>query len=405
MLILSLGITELVSWGVLVYAFSVFLVPMREGLGWSDAQLSGAYALGVVVSGLAAVPVGRWLDRRGPRALMTAGSVLAVIVVLAWARIGSLPGFYAVFAFAGLAMAATLYEPAFAMAARWFSARRAQAVLVLTIFGGLASVVFLPLSAWLVGSFGWRSALVILAGILGVVCIPIHALVLRSPDRASPARDVEGSSGAGARLAQALRSRSFLWLTASLSIATLGRIAISVHLVSYLAGRGYTLGEAALVTGGIGLLQIAGRAIATVVGTRGNEYRVYTTMFVIQGISLALPLATSGHGAGATAAVVAFVVLYGLGYGLPELIRGVSVADYYSLADYAGINGVLGFFVTLSRAAGPAAAGVAVSLSGSYTPMLAGAGLAALVSAAALVAAERAHARERRGQAHVRTVD
>ena len=393
-LIYSLGLTEIVSWGVLVYAFSVFLVPMRSELHWSDAELSGAYAVGVVVSGFATVPAGRWLDRHGPRALMTAGSALAVLVVLGWSRVHSLPAFYALFALAGLAMAATLYEPAFATAAAWFERGRARAVLVLTIFGGLASVVFVPLSGALVEGLGWRDALVVLAVILAAVCLPVHGLLLRAPPRGVEPPAAVGSAAPDWDRSRVLRSTSFRWLALSLTVATGARIAISVHAVAYLTSRGFSLREATLAAGAIGVMQVAGRAAATALGAVLHPQLVYSAIFMVQGGSLALPLLTSGHGTGATAAVIAFVMLYGLGFGLPELIRGVSVADYWGTARYASINGVLGFFVTMARAAGPAAAGVAVTVLGGYTLVLVAAALGALVSAAALVAADRAHARE-----------
>jgi MFS family permease len=391
-LIYSLGITELVSWGVLVYAFAVFLVPMRDELGWTDAELSGAYGLGVVVSGFASVAAGRWIDGHGTRALMTVGSALAVIFLLGWSRVDSLPAFYALFALAGLAMAGSLYEPAFATAAAWFDSDRAKAVLVLTVFGGLASFVFAPLSGALVDELGWRDALVVLAVIVGVVCLPVHALLLRTP----PGADPSGSeaAGRGSDRARVLRSRSFRWLAVSLTVSTAARVAIAVHVIAYLIGRGYSLRQATLAGGGIGLFQVAGRATATALGSRMHPQHVYSTIFAVQGASLALPLLTSGHGPGATAAIAVFVVLYGLGFGLPELIRGVSVADYYGTTSYASINGVLGFFVTIGRAIGPAAAGVAITLTGGYTLVLAVAALAAFGSAAALVAADRAHERE-----------
>jgi sugar phosphate permease len=392
--ILSLGITELISWGVLIYAFSVFLVPMRSELGWSEAELSGAYALGVVVSGLAAVPVGRWLDRHGPRGLMTAGSLVTVLVLLGWSRVESPAAFYALFALAGLAMAATLYEPAFATAAAWFSAhRRARAVLVLTVFGGLASSVFVPLSGALVDAMGWRPALVVLAVIVGVVCVPLHALVVRLPRTTDRTADPAPQPRGRAR-AEVVRSDSFRWLALALAVLTAGRIALSVHLVAYLVDRGYPLGQAALAAGGIGLMQVAGRGIATALGQRRDDYAVYAGIFVLQGASLALPLLTTGHGTGATVAIGIFIALYGLGFGLPELIRGVTVADFYGIGSYASINGVLGLFVTIARAVGPAAAGVAVTLLGDYVVVLAGAGLAALLGAFALVAAVRAQAQE-----------
>ena len=382
-LIWSLGLTELVSWGVLVYAFAVFLVPMREELGWSDAELSGGYALAVVVSGFATVPAGRWLDRHGARGLMTAGSALAVLVVLGWSQIDSLPLFYALFALAGLAMAGTLYEPAFAVAASFFTRDRAKAVLVITVLGGLAGPVFIPLSGLLVDSLDWRDALLVLAAILAVITLPIHALMLRRPPPAEPrAHELSDRSAV-------VRSSSFRWLTISLAISTAARVGIVIHLVSYLLDRGFSLREATLATGGIGVLQVAGRALTTALGSFANSIYVYSAVFAVQGLSLGLLLGTSGHGSGATAAVVAFVLLYGIGFGLPELIRGVAVADYYGTASYASINGVIGFFVTMARAAGPALAGVAVTVLGGYTFVPIGAGVGALFSAAGLLAADR----------------
>src|SRR5438552_2524720 len=79
----------------------------------------------------------------------------------------------------GLAMAATLYEPAFAVVVSWFVRGRDRALLTVTLVAGFASTIFMPIEAWLLVRVGWRSALTILAVVLAVVTIPIHALVLR----------------------------------------------------------------------------------------------------------------------------------------------------------------------------------------------------------------------------------
>src|SRR5690606_5518533 len=110
-------LTEITSWGILYYAFSVFLTPIKNSQGWSVAEITGAYSLALLLSGVAAIPVGRWLDRHGPRVLMTIGSVAATALVVAWSRVDSLLGFYLVWAGIGLAMAAVLYEPAFQVVA------------------------------------------------------------------------------------------------------------------------------------------------------------------------------------------------------------------------------------------------------------------------------------------------
>ncbi|GIV96281.1 MAG: hypothetical protein KatS3mg057_0938 [Herpetosiphonaceae bacterium] len=84
---LALSITELTSWGILYYAFAVVLVPLEQELGWSRAETTGAFSLALLLSGIAAVPIGRWIDRYGSRGVMTLGSLAGVLLVYAWSRV------------------------------------------------------------------------------------------------------------------------------------------------------------------------------------------------------------------------------------------------------------------------------------------------------------------------------
>ena len=115
----TLAVTETVSWGILYYAFAVFLVPMQTELGWSTPQITGAYSLALLVTMILSPPLGHWLDRSGPRVPMTIGSVLGTVLLVAWSRVESLAGFYLIWAGIGVAIALTLYEPAFAAASTW----------------------------------------------------------------------------------------------------------------------------------------------------------------------------------------------------------------------------------------------------------------------------------------------
>src|SRR4051794_39448325 len=87
----TLGVTETISWGVIYYAFSVFLPVMADDLGWSRGEMSGAFALATLLSGAGAALVGRWLQLHGPRLLMTAGAVAAALLMLAWSAVQTLP--------------------------------------------------------------------------------------------------------------------------------------------------------------------------------------------------------------------------------------------------------------------------------------------------------------------------
>src|SRR5262245_55515403 len=246
-MVFALGVTETTSWGIAFYAYSVLVVPMQAELGWSRAAVTGAFSVALATSALAAVPVGRWIDRHGARALMTAGSVLSVLLILAWSRVVGLAAFYALFVGVGVAQAMVLYEPSFAVVAAWFRRDRGRALTLLTTMAAFASTIFLPLTAVLVEWQGWRGALVSLAAVPAVVTLPLHALVLRrrpeglglGVDVAAPAEAAAAGSEASLTVRAALRGRSFWWLALAFSLSTVLVTAQSVHFVPYLVGAGH----------------------------------------------------------------------------------------------------------------------------------------------------------------------
>ena len=177
-----LCLTEVTSWGVLFYAFPVLQQDIAADTGWATVHVAAAFTLGQVIAAVAGIGVGRVLDRRGPRWLMTGGSVLAVASLLMVASATSLAVFLAGWVLAGLAMSAVLYPPAFAALTRWHDhGDRLRALTVLTVAGGLASTVFAPLTAALAGALDWRDTYLVLAAVLALVTIPLHAWGLRGP--------------------------------------------------------------------------------------------------------------------------------------------------------------------------------------------------------------------------------
>ena len=255
----ALSITETISWGILYYAFAVFLLPMQRELGYSAAQLTGAFSLALLVSAVAGIAVGRHLDRHSPRTLMTAGSVAGVLLVLAWSQVHGLLGFYALWIGIGLVMAAVLYEPAFTVLAKWFpgSAERRRAMTAMTLAGALASFIFLPLAQGLIDAYGWRDALLALAVILALGTVPLHAVALRKAPRVDPAEHPHPSMSAG----EALRSTSFWLLSGAFFLATGAAIAVTVQGIPFLLERGYSPAFAAFSIGVIGVSQIPGRLL------------------------------------------------------------------------------------------------------------------------------------------------
>jgi MFS family permease len=383
----TLAVTETVSWGILFYAFAVFLVPMQRDLGWSPPAITGAYSLALLVAMLLSPPLGRWLDRAGPRLPMTIGSVLGTILLLAWSRVESLPAFYAIWAGIGVALALTLYEPAFAVASTWFVRGRSRALLALTTVAGFASTIFLPLAGWLTERFGWRDALVALAVILGVATIPAHALVLRRrpedlgllPDGEPPAPDRPPVAPEGVSLARALRDPAYWWLTIAFFLGTVAAVAVGVYLIPVLLERGDSLARATVITGLIGAAQAGGRVVVTALNRRAPEPVLATAVFALQAIALALILIPAG-----LAVTLFAVALLGMGRGGITLLRATLVADRYGRASFASISGIPASAQMAARAIAPVGAGLLVTWLGGYAPMLLTLAALALVATAAI---------------------
>jgi hypothetical protein len=346
----ALSVTETVSWGILFYAFAAFLVPMQRELGFSAAQLTGAFSLGLLVAGVAGIAVGRYLDRRSPRGLMTAGSVAGAALVLAWSQVEGLAAFYALWAGLGLVMAAVLYEPAFTVLAKQFpvAAERRRAMTAMTLVAALASFVFLPLAQALIDAYGWRDALAILALVLAVVTVPLHAVVLR----AAPAGGAAETTPSHAP-SDVLRSGPFWQLSGAFFLASLATIAMTVHAIPFLLERGYGAGFAAFALGLVGVSQIPGRVLFGAVAGRLADGWAIALVFGLIALGIALVVGVDGTGA-----VVAGLVVLGMGNGMATLARATAVADRYGSAAYGAIASVVALFTMLARSVGPFAAAV-----------------------------------------------
>ncbi|HEV2128919.1 MAG TPA: MFS transporter [Thermomicrobiales bacterium] len=379
--VLTLSVTETISWGILYYAFSVFILPMEADLGWTRSQITGAFSLALIVSGIAGIPIGRWLDRHGPRALMTAGSVAATLLVLVWSQVGNLTTWYLLWVGIGVTMAATFYEPAFAMIAVWFRRKRSRALTILTFFGGFASVIFIPLSERLVQAFDWRTALVILAAILAVGTIPAHALLLRRhpadlglrPDgelapepslNRSPAT-ADNDDEPALTWQDALRGATFWWIGGAFMLVMLAMVAVTVHLIPTLVNRGFSSGFAASAAGLVGLFALPGRLVFTPLGGRLPRQVVTALIFALEAAAIAV-LAI----ADTRAEVIAFVVLFGSGFGAITPARAALVADVYGSRSFGTIAGVLAMLVTTARGAGPILASLLIAWWDGPTGML-----------------------------------
>ncbi|MFJ5985323.1 MFS transporter [Lentzea sp. NPDC092896] len=347
--------TEIISWGVLYYAFPVLLPTISAGTGWSLAAITAGFSASQIVAGLVGIPVGRLLDRHGPRAIMTTGSVVAVLALVALATAKTLAWFTAAWLLAGVAMAGIFYAPAFAALTRWYGPRRVSALTAVTLVAGLASTVFAPLTAVLNEHVNWRGTYLVLAGFLAVTTIPLHLWGLRLP---WPAVEHETAHAPSA----VARSRPFLVLVVAMSLAAFSVYAVVINLVPLLTERGMTTSAAAIALGLGGVGQVLGRLGYARLAAR-TSVRTRTLLILL---ASAVVTALLGVVPGPALLLIAGSVLAGVTRGIFTLVQATAITDRWGPVHYGQLNGLLTAPVMLTAAIAPWAGSALAAWLGGY---------------------------------------
>lgn len=371
-----LGVATIGSYGVVNYAFGVFIDPLHEETGWSTGTLSFAYSAGVLLSGVVAFLAGRTLDRRGSRPVLLTALVVGCLGFIAAAEARNIAWFVVCWALTGGAVAGGLYyHVTMATTSRIYGDRRAAAISVLTLLGALASPIFNPLVAWMLGAWGWRDTLRALAALL-VVLVGPAALFVRSEPVPIPPR-VPGERGAW--------REPMVWRLMLASCFAAGAAsALILHQVSAIRALGLPLAMAAALGGARGLMQIPGRLVLVPLinglGVHGTQLFAYALLAAGAG---ALVLADG------LVAAWFFVVAAGVGIGLSSPLGGLLSAEAYGLR-LGALSGMQMAATSVASAGGAWLAGVAVDRTGGYGLTLAG--IATLEAAAAATLLWQRHA-------------
>jgi MFS family permease len=365
-LIVALGVTQIVSWGSVYYLAALLMEPLRLALATSQPVIVGAVSLSILVSGLAAPWVGRRIDRHGGRVVMTAGSVAAVLLLALLSRVGSVWVLYAIYIGLGLAMAATLYPPAFAVVTQAFGTSYRRAITVVTLFGGFASTVFWPLTTWLVELLGWRDAVLVLAGINLLLCVPLHMLLPPAPH---PLTAPSGARRSALSAHEARRSPGFYALSLSFVGHAVVIAAISVHLLEMLTARGLSATEAATLAALVGPMQVAGRIVELAISGRASAVAVGRFVTWLLPLSMLLLWAAADLGE-IGLLLVLFAALYGVGNGTMTIVRGAVPAELYGREHYGEISGALNGPSLVAGAAAPLLASLLLAALGDYQRVL-----------------------------------
>jgi Major Facilitator Superfamily len=344
----ALGLAQIISWGTLFYAIAVLGPAMRDALATTDIVLFGSFTCGLFLSGIVSPWIGRRIDATGGRAVLAGGSALGAIACAILALAQGPAAMFLGWLAAGVAMAACLYDPAFATLHRISGASYRRAVTALTLFGGFASTVFWPVSQYLLDTVGWRAAFGIYAALHAFLCLPLHAAFV--PGRAVHVA-IPAQPHAAVAATRHADGATFAWLAAALALATFISSALSAHLIGLLARSGLAPRDAVLIGSMIGPMQVAGRIMEFAFTRHMRALAVGTLAFALMALSLLLLAQVRG----VWIVALAFAILYGWSNGVMTIVRGTVPAELFGHRGYGALLGRLAQPQFVAKAIAPLA--------------------------------------------------
>jgi MFS transporter len=349
-----LGVTQVLTWGTMFYP-PVLIVPLiAADRGWSISFTMGGFSLALLTAGITARYIGASIDRLGGQITMTLGS-LAGAAGLALLVYASQPlAYYAVWMLIGAAMAANLYDAAFASLGRIFGIGARRPITALTLVGGFASTVSWPVTQLLIEHVGWRGTYVVYAAVLAVVAAPLHALLL--PRARAEAEVAHESATAAPKRFLPAKGTIFLLLATGFAAYAFVPSGMSAHLLAIFKRSGIDANTVVWIGALFGPSQVAARLVEFAFGRHVHP------LWVGRGALIALlgafaMLAVTGLSP-LTAAV--FAVLFGGANGLMTITRGAVPLALFGADGYGKLMGRIAAPFMLMQAAAPWAMAIVI---------------------------------------------
>ncbi len=330
-----LGVTQILSWGTIFYT-PVLMVPLIvDERGWSIAFGMGGFSVGLLTAGLVAPYVGRSVDRFGGHVVMTVGSLIGALGLFLIAQAESKPAYLAVWMVLGVAMAANLYDAAFASLGRIFGAAARRPITALTLAGGFASTVSWPATHFLLEGVGWRGTYLVYAAALALVSAPLHALALpRGRFQAEPA-----TPNAPQIPVTVLPPHGLPFILVASAFASYAFVpsGLSAHLLAIFGRGGIDAGTVVWIGALFGPAQVGARLIEFAFGR--DLHPLWVARFALTALLLAFALlAFAGISVPMAAA---FALMFGGANGLVTITRGAVPLALFGAAGYGRLMGRL----------------------------------------------------------------
>jgi MFS family permease len=359
--IFSIGLGQILGWGSVFYLIAVIARPVEQETGWTFTSIIAGHALALLVAGLASPRVGLLIEAFGGRRVLAMASLLMSAGHLALAFMHSHAAWYAAWVLLGLAMACGLYDAAFSTLGQIFGREARRAITNVTLFGGLASTICWPFTAYMIAHFGWREACLAFAAIHIFIMLPIHLLLLPQVI-GNGVTQVQTTEEDGAE--PDYRAPLTMLLALILMIAAAVAAIVSVHLIALLQARGLSLATAVATGALFGPAQVAARILERIFG--GRLHAVWTLVISIALTCLGLMML----GLNIEPAFVALaLIFYGAGNGINSIAKGTVPLALFGPRFYARIMGRLALPQLIAQACAPALVALLMDTQGSESAL------------------------------------
>lgn len=352
LIVSALGITQIVSWGTIIYGISVLAKPMAEDLGWSSTFIYFGFSVSLLVGGIIAKPAANFLERRGGRLTLVLGSLVGSFGLFMLSQTKDQIVYISAWIVLGLASRLTLYDAAFATLVEFYGMAARRPISVLTLFGGLASTIFWPICHYANQAVGWRGAWLLCAVSVLVICTPLHLIMPRQ------GTVLEGGPGENGglpdpepRVPNEARSYAILLLGIAFAANSFISTALSAHFIPAVVTMGVSAATAMWIASLRGVFQTLGRLVEMLFGKNLDPFLFANISTGIMIVAFA-PLAAGGA---TTPALLAFSVLFGISLGLITIVRGAVPLVLFGRKGYAGVLARLATPSLICNAAAPTA--------------------------------------------------
>jgi hypothetical protein len=358
LVITGLGVVQILAWGTSFYFPAVFAGPIVADTGWSLGWVVGGTSIGLLVAGLISPRVGRIIDGHGGRAVLLASSLFFAAGLIGIGVAPSLPVYLFAWVLLGAGMGTGLYDAVFSALGRMYGSAARGPITNLTLFGGFASTVCWPLSAFLIEHIGWREACFVYAALHLVVALPLQMAVIRRAPKADIASIVFKSiASANAPVPIHNETIIFALFALILSIAAgIGSIVI-VSFMIFLQARGVDYAVAVSLGTLFGPAQVGARVVDSLFGARYHPIWTMIGCCTLMAIGLLLLYAHFPF-------LILIILLYGAGYGVSWIGRGTLPLALFGPLRFPRLMGKLAFPSLIVQALAPSAGALLIEASG-----------------------------------------